>query len=372
MQAKISIGRKELKASLELLAMAQMPKPSLPIIDYMRFVVKNGNIVIVSTGLEISMKLLVDKTDQPDFEFIIDPKGILGIISKSSETTVVLSFGDAGMTLYEGLTGEYFFPKLANPHDFPVFPKVEGETYKVVLKGDKLKKALQTSEKFIGPESSQHAFGRGVSISNSISGLNIFTTNSHIMNITRIDNALDRFPGVIISKKLAIILKKLLVDAPVVFSMNPQNTLIQIGNVALHARNMEGKIPDYERIMPVAERSIDILEVDRLKFAEIIDKSSIVSDRIAFEVKESILTVSSHSVELSRKASNKITVGRLKNTDYSGMFNAELMMNILSVVETENIQLEVYPFPEKDYVYTLLYRNQDVRYLIALMDPSKS
>lgn len=368
---KITFERRALKTNLELLSMAQTPKPVIPIMDYMKIVVKSKNIILISTSSEISMKMFVGTANVEDFSAIIDPKAILSLLSKTTEANIMLEFTETGTTLYEGLTGEYYFPLPAKPDEFPVFPKADVEATKITIQGNQLKKAMSNAAKFIGHDTSR-AFLNGVSMACPKKYMEIVASDGHILHVKHIGHKAEGFIGVIWSARVAALLNKLLIDMPVILTVNNANTVFQISNTTvIHVRNLEGKMVDYWRIVDAPDNATDKITVDRIPLMEMIDKASVVSNIIDFELKGSILNLSASKKETSQKAGNKLAITRQSQENLIIRFNSVLLLPILQIIDEEKITLELYKFGQND-IKTIIYRDENSTYLLSCIDPQKS
>lgn len=351
---KVNFERKLLKSYLELLQMAQTPKPTMPVLNYFKIGLNNGKLMAAASSLELSIKMLLGPAQGENFGMLIDPKNMIGILTKSTEANVTLQFDDKGLTLLEGLTGEYFFPQQGTVAEFPIFPKVEGTFHTITLNGSNFRTALSDATHFAGNDDLK-AFLKGVCISNEDSGLEIFGSDSHAMYIKTINGRLDvPFEGYIWPKKFTYMLTKLLPDTPVNIIVNKQNSLIGISETTvIHARNLEGNVPGYRRIIPKQEDANCVLEVNRASLMEIVDKVGLISPAIQFYLKNSILTIKAENKELAGKAESKLTATVLKDApDLIMWCNIEILLKILSTARKEKVQIEFFPREQEGKVYT--------------------
>ena len=366
MQTKITFERKVLKANLELLAMAQSSKAIIPIMNYMKFVIKSGNMFMISTSEDISIKKHIGQTEAADMSFIFDAKPIISILNKSSEVSVILNFHDKGLDVYEGLTGEYNFPILANPDEFPVFPKTDKDAVKFVVKGLELKKAIGTAIKYMGTNESI-PFLNGLSIANKSGALEIVASSGHTLAIEPIGKDPGNFDGIILPRRLAGFIHKLIVDMPVTIQATAANTMFGISSdTVIHSKNMEGRIAGYMTVVPNKDTAIDTITIDRLKFMEVVDKLNSIGNILVFEIRNTIMTVTAENIETSRKAWNKLSVERIKNEDVKGSVNIDLLIDLLQSNDKEMISLELFPHTNGT-IRAILDRNNHTHLLMCIV-----
>ena len=369
---KVSFERKLLKSYLEFLKLAQTPKAVMPVLDYIKIGLHNGTLMAVSTCLDVTIKMALSwKIEGDNFAMLIDATNLVSILSKSDAENVTLSFEDKGVTLYEGLTGEYFFPQQGNPQEFPVFPKMKEGALKVMLDGGMLKKSVSQIIPFIGSNDTR-PFLSGVCFSNQESGKEIIATDAHRIAIKTLGKAEEGFEkGIIWSKRFITLLNRVLIDAPIMMQIDSDSTMTAISNTTVvHTRHLVGNVPSYHNVIAKPESAAEKIIFNRLAMISLVDKMSVITDRIAMKLSSTVLTLAAENKELSSKATNKISVSRtLSNNDIFIGVNAELFLSVLNATNEENYEMEV--FVVENEARTLIHRDENSIFLVMCLDLAK-
>lgn len=149
-----------------------------------------------------------------------------------------------------------------------------------------------------------------------------------------------RMPHVIISRKTIHEIRKIIEELAdeITISLSENQIRFTVGASLLISRLIEGKFPDYEKVIPVGNDKI--LEVNVKAFSEIVDRISIMStDKlrpVKMRVTGTTMTISAHSSETG----NAIEELEIK---YSGQpidfgFNARYILDVTQQIQNETLQ----------------------------------
>lgn len=148
-------------------------------------------------------------------------------------------------------------------------------------------------------------------------------------------------PEVIISRKTIHEIRKLIDETAeeVTVSLSENQVRFVVASSILISRLIEGKFPDYEKVIPVDNNNV--LEVDVKAFAEAIDRISIMStDKlrpVKIRVEGTTMVVSAHSMDTG----NAIEELEVKYTGESANFgfNARFILDVTQQISNEFLHL---------------------------------
>lgn len=148
-------------------------------------------------------------------------------------------------------------------------------------------------------------------------------------------------PEVIISRKTIHEIRKLIdeIAEEVVVSLSENQVRFVVGSSILVSRLIEGKFPDYEKVIPLDNDKS--LEVDVKAFAEAIDRISIMStDKlrpVKIRVDGSIMAISAHSTDTGN-AVEELEVTYTGDTADFG-FNARYILDVAQQISSPSLHL---------------------------------
>jgi len=147
---------------------------------------------------------------------------------------------------------------------------------------------------------------------------------------------------VIVPSKTVLELKRLLgnTEEVVDFSVGTKSVRIAVGQTTMVSKLVDGRYPDYERVIPHSLDKTTILNKDELKSA--LSRTAILSNekyrgvRLAFD--EGVLRLLAHNPE-QEEAEEEI------ESDYSGEsisigFNVAYLMDVLNAIDAEKVQVQ--------------------------------
>lgn len=171
-------------------------------------------------------------------------------------------------------------------------------------------------------------------------------------------------PGIIVPRKAIQELRKLSDDAADTIKISLSETKIrfEFDHIVLTSKLIDGKFPDYERVIPKGNDKI--VECDPKMFTGAIDRVSTISDGKSRAVKIALqgktMTISASSAE-SGSATEQMEVNG--DTDIEIGFNAKYLLDITSQITGEGCRLTLADAASP----TIIQDNSDLSALYVLM-----
>ena len=147
-------------------------------------------------------------------------------------------------------------------------------------------------------------------------------------------------PGIIIPRKAVGELRKLIDETtePINIALSESKIRFTFADTVLTSKLIDGKFPDYERVIPA--NNDKIMEVDRKSFSEAVDRVSTISTEKSRAVKMSLekgLTVLSAASPDSGTATEELEVSYDSDPLEIG-FNSRYLLDIAQQIEGDNAQ----------------------------------
>lgn len=171
-------------------------------------------------------------------------------------------------------------------------------------------------------------------------------------------------PGIIVPRKAIQELRKLSDDAAdtIKISMSESKIRFEFDHIVLTSKLIDGKFPDYERVIPKGNDKI--VECDPKMFTSAIDRVSTISDGKSRAVKITLqgkqMTISASSAEAG-SATEQMEVNG--DTDIEIGFNAKYLLDITSQITGEGCRLTLADAASP----TIIQDNGDLSALYVLM-----
>jgi DNA polymerase-3 subunit beta len=258
-------------------------------------------------------------------------KKLLDIIKILKDEEVILE--TINDYLYIKQNSSKFKLPMFNPNEFPEFPLIE-EKPKFEVNSTSLVRSIKKISSAIDSNNPKFELN-GALIDIKDGFLNLVATDTRRLAVVRLENQIKDNFSLIIPKKAISEIQKLFFDDIEIFY--DQNTLIaKSNNFQFFTKLINGKFPDYERIIP-KEKNYRLL-LNREKMIEAIKQISIVSNEMKITFKpDTILFESLNDDNIEAKTEIEFITG-LDNEIFLAV-NSRYLLDFLSNIEESNFTL---------------------------------
>jgi len=258
-------------------------------------------------------------------------KKLLDIVKILKDDEVILE--TINDYLYIKQNSSKFKLPMFNPNEFPEFPQID-EKPKFDVNSTSLVRSIKKISSAIDSNNPKFELN-GALIDIRDGFLNLVATDTRRLAVVKLENQIEDNFSLIIPKKAISEIQKLFFDDIEIFY--DQNTLIaKSNNFQFYTKLINGKFPDYERIIP-KEKNFRLL-LDRAKMVEAIKQISIVSNEMKITFKpNTILFESLNDDNIEAKTEIEFATG-LDNEIFLAV-NSRYLLDFLSNIEENNFTL---------------------------------
>ena len=329
---KISINKSVLETIL-LNTGAYLEKKDLSQITSHLYISSNDEEFIVkATDYEIGLEFKTKNIKIIDSGVATaNGKKLLDIIKILKDDEVVLE--TINDYLYIKQNNSKFKLPMFNPNEFPDFPKIEDKP-KFDINSNQFVRNIKKIASAIDINNPKFELnGALIDIKNGL--INLVATDTRRLALVKIENASEDNFSLIIPKKAIGEIQKLFFDDIEIFY--DQNTLIaKSDNFQFFTKLINGKFPDYERIIPKEKRFRILL--NREKMVDSIKQISTVSNEMKITFKpNSILFESLNDDNIEAKTEVEFNTGL--DSDITIAVNSRYVIDFLSNIEDSNFIL---------------------------------
>jgi len=306
-------------------------KDSSAITSHIYLEVLNSNLIIKSTDYEMGCEANVsDIKDVMDGKATVNGSNLLNIIRRLKDEDIVFEIDNNNLIIKQKRSN--FKLPMYNPEEYPSFPKLENlnsldiNTINLINSIKKITPAIDNNN----PKFELN----GALIDIKSQKINFVATDTRRLAISNLENISNEESQIIIPKKAIVEIQKLFLDEATI-KYDDTNLVVSNNNYTFFTKLINGKFPDYERIIPNNLKynfplSKSIL-IDSIKLVTSIEsKIKIIfnSDSIVFE-------------SLDDDSESKTAIDA--NIDISESFyiavNSKYILDFLSSTSSENINV---------------------------------
>lgn len=337
---KINANRDDLLSPLLSTGSVVERRQTLPILANMLIRVSDGKVSFTATDLEVELTTSAEASADNDVEFTLPARKLIDICKALPDgAAVTLDVASDKATLRSG-RGRYTMGILP-AQDYPsIEPSAASEEFTLP---EAVLKRLIDKTSFAMAQQDVRYYLNGLLLEINGPRIRAVATDGHRLALC--DAAFENPTGadvqVILPRKAVIELGRLLNDSDddVRLEVSNSHTRIQFRNTLFTTKLIDGRFPDYERVMPNGKVSDLVAEKDVLRQA--LTRTSILSNEkyrgIRFRLAPGLLHLQAHNPEQD-EAEEELEV------DYQGDelnigFNVGYLLDVLGVIDTEQVNI---------------------------------
>ena len=362
----IKINREVLIKPLSSVVGIVEKRQALPILSNLLLVGNANKLTFTATDLEMQTSLNIDTKIETDFEITISARKLFDITRALPENSELdFQINESRVNVKAGKSK--FNLQTLPSKDYPLLKKNDSESVSVKLSQNKLKGLLKQVD-FAMAQQDIRYYLNGLLFEIQGQKLNIVGTDGHRLSFTstKLDDSYEK-KEVIIPRKTIMELIKLLDDSDEIVELEilNQQVTFKFGDIFIITKVIDGKFPDYNRVIPVGYENGFLIERQMLLNA--MQRASILSNEkyrgirlVLSENNMQLITTNSEQEE----AQEDIEISYNKEAIDIG-FNVTYLIDVLN-----NIQFNQLSFTFKDSNSSCLVtipNNDDYKYVVMPM-----
>ncbi|PKO46652.1 MAG: DNA polymerase III subunit beta [Betaproteobacteria bacterium HGW-Betaproteobacteria-22] len=273
----IQINRETLLKPLTSVTSIVEKRHTLPILSNLLLEAKQNKIHLTATDLEMQISLTVDTATTGDFATTLSAKKLLDICRSLPESAELnMATNDSRITV-KAVKSRFNLQTLPAA-DYPVMTKTNNEATLVVISQSQLKDLFKQVE-FAMAQQDIRYYLNGLLFEVIGNRLNIVGTDGHRLSFTstELEKNYEK-QEVILPRKTVIELIKLLEDSDdlVNIEISSNQVNFNFSNIKLISKVIDGKFPDYNRVIPIGHQNA--FTTERVNVLLAMQRASILSN----------------------------------------------------------------------------------------------
>lgn len=363
---KLFCSQKDLDHALNIVNKAIGANNTLPVLNNILLKAEGKKIYFSATNLEIAISCSIDADIRSEGVITVPAKLITSYVSLLTDEKVELSITE-GVTLSINSTSSNTKIKCISADEFPLIPKVE--------KGDEFNVKVEDLFNSIN----ETAFAASVNTSRPVLSGVLLLTDGDLMKLVATDSyrlaekslkigkKMDNNVSCIVPARTMSELGKIIgkvSEKEVKINVSKNQVLFSIGDIELVSRLIEGKYPDYKKIIPSEHKT---------KFTVSVEDLSLVLKRVSLFAREN-----NNSIKLTATNDGKLLVAseetkvgeekaeipiKIEGENNKISLNAQYLLDVLTFITVDDVTIimndkvspaVVKPVKGDDYVYIIM------------------
>lgn len=321
---------------------------TIDVIQNIHFKTNDNVLTITSNNLieVVSTKLLIYKEIDSieDMEFLVNAKILLDAIKTLPEQSISF-FLKNEVIAFKHSAGIFNLTSFVDKDilkTFPISHSLDGATNSISFGVKEFTNIVNYTIPMLGKDELRPVFnGINFKVENNV--LTIVSTDTNRLCIYEKDFKHSDFnvliPGLSLKKVLGFCSEA----SEISIEFNEFFSKFNISNNIMYVRNIENKFPEIKSVIP--KDNDKVLTINKVNLLNVIKRVSVFANKstnlIVFDISENEFTIEANDIEYSNSAKEEVNYYDYVGEPLKIGFNSKYLISILSVIESENIKIEM-------------------------------
>ena len=337
---KFSAERESLLAALQSVIGVVERRQTMPILANLLLSAKQGRLSITATDLEVELVAQATIKSGADGQLTLPGRKFLDICRSLPEGVTLTVTQDGDKATVRGARSRFVLATLP-PGDYPAVEELAEQQTLELAQAD-LKRLLDKTH-FAMAQQDVRYYLNGMLLETDGKMLRTVATDGHRLALCEMD-----LPGkadaqqVIVPRKGVLELQRLLsTEGTVGITIGSSHVRAQIGDVRFTSKLIDGRFPEYGRVIPAAPPRTVVADREVLRAA--LHRTSILANEkyrgIRLALKKNSLTLQAHNPE-QEEAEEQVEV-TYKGDELEVGFNVTYLLEALAAVDGTEVEIGV-------------------------------
>ena len=369
---EFKVNSKELEKLLSKIIPAVPTRTPMPILENFLFEVKDGQLTIYATDLEISLKSSLNIVSDENIKMVIPARLLNDVVKSLKDTTIHFKLLANKKININTDTGKYTLSYL-DADEFPEIPTVDTDKNikdinEVIADGLELRTAFEKSAFAMSKEEMRPAM-MGTLFEFNDDGLRFVTTDGHrLVNLLNKNIKAAINQQYVIPERAVSVLVKILDEKEVKIHLTKTFVSFKLNDIELITRLIAQKYPDYASVIPLENEflmKINTKEIhDSIKRMMLFSTSS--TRRVKFSINQDSLEISAEDIDLGASGEEKVAC-EYKGDPLEIGFNSVYVNDVLTHLGSEEQIIFKLHSPTKAVIIEPVQKKENIDLMMLLM-----
>ena len=342
---KFTTEKNEIVDALQMGASIAERRQTIPILANLRIVARDGKVEITATDLEIQIKTLTEvKKVVEEGEITVSARKMSELCrSLPDKEALEFDLNNGKLTV----SSKNFHADFAtiSALDFPEL-EIKEETNSLSISSSALQRLLNKTAFCMASQDVRY-YLNGLLVEYKGGEVNAVATDGHRLALAT--SPLDKTSPIdgerqILPRKAVLELSKILrqENEDIKITFGNSSLSIQDKNLDFSTKLIDGKFPDYEKVLPSGDPNS--LEVSKESLQSALSRASVLSNEKYRGVR---FALDKNTLKLTANNPEKESAEELLDVNYNGNpmeigFNIGYLLDVLGTIETDNVELNFY------------------------------
>lgn len=344
MNMKLVCMQSDLDNALNIVGKAINQNTTLPVLNNVLLKAEAGNLHFAGTNLEIAIQCFIPAEVKAEGAITVPAKLLISYISLLKDEKVELSVDDSNTLLLKAPSSQTKIKGIA-PEEFPVIPTVSKDSVFTVSRKDLDTAISQTV--FAAASNTARPVLSGILFDLKKDGLKLVATDSYrlaekkVFLKEKVDFDLQAIVPARTVAELGKIIGKSTVDN-VEITVSKNQILFVVGDTKMISRLIEGKFPDYEKIIPKSSKTRVDVKTDELSL--VVRRVGLFARENNNNIKCTVtndgkLTISTDETKVGEEKAE--LSGKVEGENNKIALNSQYLLDVLNFIQADEVTFEL-------------------------------
>src|SRR6201996_602013 len=336
---KLTAEREKLLTPLQAVIGVVERRQTMPVLANVLLGVRNGRLSITATDLEVELVAGTDVSVQQPGDITVPGRKFLDILRALPEKSSVSLAVEGEKVVIKAARSRFSLSTLPAA-EFPVIEDINSQQT-VEIPRRELSRLLDKTH-FSMAQQDVRYYLNGMLLEIDGQSLRAVATDGHRLALceTEASAKAKNAQQVIVPRKGVLELQRILTeDGDAELAIGTNHVRAQIGDIRFTSKLIDGRFPEYSRVIPAAPGAA--IKADRDVLRQALQRTAILSNEkyrgIRVTVKKNMLTVQAHNPE-QEEAEEEIEVG-YEGADLEVGFNVNYLLDALAAIDGQDVEL---------------------------------
>jgi len=369
---EFKVNSKELEKLLSKIIPAVPTRTPMPILENFLFEVKDGQLTIYATDLEISLKSSLNIVAEENIKIVVPARLLNDVVRSLKDTTIHFKLmANKKINIVTDM-GKYTISYL-DADEFPEIPSVETDKNakdinEVLINGEELRQAFEKCAFAMSKEEMRPAM-MGTLFEFRDDGLRLVTTDGHrLVNMLNKNIKAAFNQQYVVPERAVSVLLKILNEKDVKIHLTKTYVSFKLNDIELITRLISQKYPDYASVIPLENEFF--MKVNTRDIHESIKRMMLFSTsstrRVKFSVTTDALEISAEDLDIGASGEEKV-ICEYKGDALEIGFNSAYVNDVLTHLSSEEEIIFKLHSPTKAVVIEPVQKKENQDLMMLLM-----
>ncbi|HEY2685608.1 MAG TPA: DNA polymerase III subunit beta [Steroidobacteraceae bacterium] len=336
---KLTAEREKLLAPLQAVIGVVERRQTMPVLANVLLSVRDGQLAVTATDLEVELVASTDVAVQDSGDITVPGRKFLDILRALPEKSQVSLSMEGEKVVIKAARSRFSLSTLPAA-DFPIIEDINAQQTVKITRKELLRLLAKTH--FSMAQQDVRYYLNGMLLEMDGSNLRAVATDGHRLALceTAASAKVKGTQQVIVPRKGVLELQRVLTEeGEAEIAIGTNHVRAQIGDIRFTSKLIDGRFPEYSRVIPAAPAAA--IRADRDVLRQALQRTAILSNEkyrgIRVTVKKNLITIQAHNPE-QEEAEEEIEV-TYDGADLEVGFNVNYLLDALAAIDGQDVEL---------------------------------